>query len=120
MYSGGGTRIDYPNVAQTLSPIKITYRDKGKDFDADEIRLTNNIAAHQQKRIEFFEDLDGDSFLSDSVDGDTMLDIIEMDTQQIKEIRKIVESGPIDEIRAEEFLKKMKNFLAIKPRTLSR
>ena len=45
--------------------------------------------------------MEGDSFLSDSVDGDTLLDIIEMHIQEIKEIRKVVESGPIDEIQAE-------------------
>ena len=30
------------------------------------------------------------------MDGDTFLDIIEMNVEEIKEIRKVVESGPID------------------------
>lgn len=73
----------------------------------------------QEKRVEFFEDVN-DSFITESMDENMLSEIIEMDLKEIKEIREVVEQGPIDELTAEEYLKKMQNFLSLKPTTLSK
>ena len=54
------------------------------------------------------------------MDDERIEDIIEMDVQEVMDIRKIVEAGPIDELSAEEYLKKMQNFLSLRPRTMSK
>ena len=47
--------------------------------------------ALQDKRIEFFEDFEEDSFATDSADEEFFSDIIQMDVQEVKVIRNYVE-----------------------------
>ena len=54
----------------------------------------------QDKRIEFFEDFEEDSFASDSADEELVSDIIQMDVQEVKVIRNYVEKEKIDESTA--------------------